>query len=464
MDLGTGNNDGTTWEHAYQLVNTVLDGVNAVGGDLVYLKGSDPFVGEIDLRGPAGSESNPVIVLGVKSATVNEPPIQSDLIPGWRTGLAHTEANRAYNNVDAPTITCTGSGNDISYFESLYFYGVVFEASLDLRWNEVADQSHYFDECSFAMSVGPSHTEASMTLSRSQTGGLQSQTRFNNCALVFNSVDSHISMGGMCGATFIGLTVVASAVPTFLIEVTNASSGTLLFIGSDLSALSGTLINLAEVKGGQDIKFLNCETHASVTLASGTPTGRYRYEMIQSDDTSGKTSGTINSILIVTDAGDIVDELSAVRVSGANDGSTDWALAFTPKDDKTQDQYYGIVGPWMAFKVSGDGTAKTVSVPINNSGAGDYFNNEAWLEVMYPSEVGTAQYDNMTSQMNLLGTPALITDDPSSTWGGGLTQGQILSVSIAPDYVGRAYCRLVFAKNFASTPETLYGDPLPVVS
>jgi hypothetical protein len=136
----------------------------------------------------------------------------------------------------------------------------------------------------------------------------------------------------------------------------------------------------------------------------------------------------------------------------------------TPLAGDTQDQYYGLKGPWMAFKITGDGTAQTVSVPIANSGAADYNDDDVWLEVMYPSEGGTAQYANQTSQMDLLGTPAAVTDDVTSTWGTGGNNPQTLSVSISPDYVGRAYCRVVFAKNFSSSPETLYVDPLPVVS
>ena len=118
----------------------------------------------------------------------------------------------------------------------------------------------------------------------------------------------------------------------------------------------------------------------------------------------------------------------------------------------------------MAFKITGDGTAQTVSVSIANSGAADYNDDDVWLEIEYPSETGVTQWDSQTSQMALRATPAAVTDDTTSTWGSGGNNPQTLSVSISPDYVGRARCRVMFAKHFGSSPETLYVDPLPVVS
>ena len=179
---------------------------------------------------------------------------------------------------------------------------------------------------------------------------------------------------------------------------------------------------------------------------------------------TGKSSGSIQNIDIATDAGDITEEIVRVRTGGADDGNGGWSYAFTPVVNGTRDQYYGLVGPWMAFKVSGDGTSKTVTVPIANSGAADYFDDDVYLEVVFPSASGTAQYDNQTTQMNLLATPTVITDDTDSVWGTGANNPQKLEAAFSPDYVGRAYARVVFPKNFGASPETLYVDPKPTVS
>jgi hypothetical protein len=109
--------------------------------------------------------------------------------------------------------------------------------------------------------------------------------------------------------------------------------------------------------------------------------------------------------------------------------------------------------------IEGDGTAKTLTVHIANSGAGDYQDDEVWLEVFSPSDVGDAMHTFTTNQLDLLGTPSNVTDDTDSVWGAGASNPQKLEVSISPDYEGPIAARVHFAKNFTASPETLYVDP-----
>ena len=66
--------------------------------------------------------------------------------------------------------------------------------------------------------------------------------------------------------------------------------------------------------------------------------------------------------------------------------------------------------------------------------------------------------------MKLQATPSAITTDGVSNWGTGGNNPQKLSVPISPDYNGIVKCRVVFAKNFATNAETLFVDPLPVLT
>ena len=119
----------------------------------------------------------------------------------------------------------------------------------------------------------------------------------------------------------------------------------------------------------------------------------------------------------------------------------------------------------MAIEVEGDGTAQTLTVFIANSSAStDYQDDEVWLVAKSPSEDGTADYDYYTTQMDLLATPSDITDDAGSSWGTGANNHQKLEITLSPDYNGIIECWVVFAKNFGASPETLYVDPLPVLS
>ncbi len=211
----------------------------------------------------------------------------------------------------------------------------------------------------------------------------------------------------------------------------------------------------------------NCKIHASSALVSGSITENFLTSFIHTSSATGKTTGqTFQEIDILSANGNIVEETTRFRTGGADDGGSGaWSLAFTPNIDKTRDNYVGLIGPRMAVEVVGDGTAQTLTVYIANSSAStDYQDDEVWLVVKSPSETGTADYDFYTTQMDLLASASDITDDTGSTWGSGANNHQKLTISLSPDYDGIIECWVVFAKNFGASPETLYVDPLPVLS
>jgi hypothetical protein len=251
-------------------------------------------------------------------------------------------------------------------------------------------------------------------------------------------------------------------------ELVNGSltlaAGTLRFIGCDLSAMTNALVSLALVSW-LDVQFWNCKLGSGVSLVTGAAADRrFRIENHYSEvDGTAKTSGQSRQNLeIQTSEGEIVEETTAVRTGGASDGATGaFSHAYTPTANDTRDNYLPLVGPWMYIWIAGDGTSKTLTVYIANSGAGDYQDDEVYLEVLYPSEAGGAQHAHKSNQMGLLGTAANVTDDTTSTWGTGANNPQKLQLTVAPDYEGPLYCRVHFAKNFAASPETLYVDPLP---
>ena len=84
--------DGTSWANAYISWATAFNGSNITAGDRVYVKNTESTTGDKTIDSDTSDAQNPVVVLGCKSATTNTPPVQSDLIPGWRTGEARTEA------------------------------------------------------------------------------------------------------------------------------------------------------------------------------------------------------------------------------------------------------------------------------------------------------------------------------------------------------------------------------------
>jgi len=454
LDLVTGSNDGSSWANAYQTWAVIV----AAAADIVFVQGTQSTAGVISNSNIAGTFSNPVIILGVVEGTTNDPPIQSDLVPGWRTGETRTEANRAYNDANAPSLTATGSGNDINFADYWYVYGINFVSADDIIFGDF-NNGHVFEECSFT--VG---TASRGFLAVGPQGSIRDdKCTLINCELITTNADDSITLDGSCLLEAIGLLLTSTTALTSGLFNAGSNTGLARLIGCDFSDRAH---NLFAFNANQNLvmEIWNTQFHASTTIISGSISVRYRINVHQSVNITGKSSGSIQNVDVLSDAGAIVEEVTAVRTNGADDGNGGWSLAYTPKNNGTRDQYHGLIGPWMAFKIVGDGTAQTVSVNINNSGSTDYNNDDAVMEIMFPSAGGTAQYDHETDQMDLLGTPTAITDDTGSTWGGSLTQAQTLSVSISPDYVGRAYCRVIFFKNFASSPETLYVDPFPVVS
>jgi hypothetical protein len=453
LDLVTGSNDGTTWANAYQSLVTAMNDTNAVGGDDVWIMGgtSEILVSQ-DAQIYAGI-TQPIRVWGVKSTTTNEPPIASDLIPGWRTGETRTEANLAYNDADIPVFgKVTGAWDTIIIGGYLYVYGVKFTSDDFFGYgNRNGEGNFIFEEC----------------LLEADYIAIGSTQNFGNPFYIKNCHIKQVTATDLFSASDTGIVEMVGG------KITNDASAMLSLVsqptykldlyGVDLSSAAHTLLNVDNNVGFANFRLMNCQLHASTAILSGTRASQtFRVELHNTANVTGKNSGTIQNVDIATEGGDITNETTAVRTGGADDGGTGlWAYAFTPVVNGTREQYYPLIGPWMAFRIV-SGVSRTVTVYIANSGAADYNDDDVWLEVMYPSEGGTAQFDFQTTQMDLLATPTVVTDDIVSTWGTGGNNPQKLVTTVSPDYEGIAYCRVMFAKNFASSPETLYVDPQPM--
>ena len=445
LDKSASTEDGTTWANAFRLPSEIV----VASGDDVWIKGNTNGHSGGTITFTFGTDAqNPAKIQAVKSATTNAPPVAADLIPGWRTGESRTEANRAYIDADAPLIQNTDS-SQMRIVGDAYIYGVQFKVTTgQLQYARTGSTGISYEECLFEHSLLLDHQAAAST----------SSTR--NCGFKTNATGCQFSLAG--NVTHIGATYIAGTAATggYLL----ADTGTNIFKGCDFVALGTSAIIDIAGAGAGNIRLENCILNSSFATITGTkPDGKYRVELQISDGTTGKSSGSLQNIEIVTESGDINDETTAVRTGGATDGEAGLhSMAMTPDVNGTRDQYKDLLGPWMAFWVTNSDTA--VTVYIANSGAADYFDDDAWLEVMDVSNGGTAQHTHFTTQMTLLDTSPNVIADDDSTWGSGGNNPQKFVVTISPDFSGWSYCRVHFAKNFGSSPETLYVDPNPVTS
>jgi hypothetical protein len=123
---GAGTNSGADWNNAYALsdLKTYLDGASSGAGDHIYMKeGTYTAVSSWSYTALNGTSINPFKIIGVKSATTNEPPLQSD----WsdktdRPLLAWTTYTFTFNdfwqfyNLNMTVNTTTGMRADTECF------------------------------------------------------------------------------------------------------------------------------------------------------------------------------------------------------------------------------------------------------------------------------------------------------------------------------------------------------------
>ncbi len=447
--LGSGSDNGTDWANAYKLLPTAMDGTNLVAGDILWVQHNNASAGTSTLKGLAAYSNNPVQVIGCIAGTTNEPPVPADIFPGLRNG----SGTRAYAQTagNAPPIfKTTTAGADLNLQGHIgLMYGIVIKSRDNFAMGVESD--FFLEECELRCGDGES--------------GFWN-IGLNSRPFMLHMKNSKFSAGtsGSLSITNVGPGLIFEGVEFDIPANPMITPGEMnaLFDGCDFSAQSGAIVGNA---GGQGpnavIKFTNCKINASSARVTGTIADRFRIEFHQTSSVTGKGTGaTFQELNIYTSEGNILEELTGVRSGGADDGGTGgWAMAFTPGIDGTRDNLRSLVGPWTAKKVAGDGTSQTLTVYIANDTGADLFNDDAWLEVKAPSEAGDANYDFYTTQMPLmLATPVVITDDAVSSWTSPAANPQKFAITIAPDYNGFVFWRVVFAKNFGATPKTLFVD------
>lgn len=153
--------------------------------------------------------------------------------------------------------------------------------------------------------------------------------------------------------------------------------------------------------------------------------------------------------------GNIASSLTRYRTGGADDGEQanpySWEMA---ANSTATDFVAPLVSPPITRWV--DSGAQTLTIYVASGVT--LQDDECWLEVLSPSEAGsaTAQAKFRSTRAAPLATPANLTTDGSSTWNGsGVGTKQKIDVSISPTIAGPVSVRVHLAK--PST--TVYVDP-----
>jgi len=468
LALATGLNDGTSWANAFQDAAGFVTAVAAgAAGDTIYVKNtSTDSASTRSLTGPStlASITNPLRVIGVKSATTNEGGsiVQSDLIPGIRTG----DSTRAYaqtaGNAPPQLDVSASASSDILIQGNMYMYGLIFKSG---------------DNIIIANTVGNTASKMRLEECHFEVTGSGDLIQFggNSTSTPGQEVDSVDCLFDANAGKFVMQNEIKLSGFNCDFDCTAAGSfkggeycGETKLHGCDLAGVSASgIVDVGDFHDGI-FEIWNCKTPASHVLITGTATEMYTVVNYGSEDQTGLgSSDSEQQYEKRTLEGTVDIEKTVVRTGGANDGATGgFSLAVVANN--VTDNFVGVRTPWMRTFVKGDGTAKTLTVFIANGDAEAAANlledDEIFLEVLFPSETGISMFDYLPNdgapgdgggRGQLLGTPADIATD-SSVWASGGNNVQKLTQAIAPDYHGAVYFRLHYSKS--ASPPTLYVD------
>ncbi len=430
---GSNASSGATWA----LGKATLAGADATpdaAGDTIYVSGVHA---ESTASGVtwsfAGTVASPTKILcGDKAA---EPPTTATT-----TGV----------------VTVTGNGVNAVMNGNVYIYGLSFvcgtsgEATNFIMSNG-GGESQFYEKCKFTL--GGSNSSAAIGFGSGGNGGNAVTIRWKNCDVKFASTSQTINVSQGVYYWNGGSILSGSSAITQLIAFNATRACAMNISGLDLSNGASSM-NIFGGTGGTGM-IRNSKLPASWTgsVFSGTPSVGCRYEMYNCD------SGSTNYRLWIKDfAGELREETTIVKTSGASDGTTaySWKVVSSANCNEASGRFGS---PEMVRWNDTTGSSITVTVDLVHDSVTNLKDSEVWLDVQY---LGTSGYPISTfvsDQRADVLTTAADQDTSSATWTTtGLTNPnkQKLIVTFTPQKKGYIHARVIVAK----TSKTLYVDPL----
>lgn len=430
LDLGTGDDDGSSWANAFKTLQAAFTGASA--GDRIFVQGSETNATTQTLTS-TGTPANPLIVIGVKEGTTNDPVEAADVVDDR-------------NDANMPSFTVSNAGADLKWSNPshTYFWGIKFDIKDALDRSAVC--SFIFEQC---------HLLFNRNFAGSSSGS--AVITFLDCKLEYTGTSTMIQNSGSLfrweGGELVGTP------STLYVNLTTYSAAR--FVGVDLSSMgSGDLTDW--ITRPSNVQFIGCKLGTSfvveddvgdlVDWSSGV-------EVHLSDSGTGITN-PITTFFERSHMGAVRDETTVVRLAGASDGTTPWSYKLTVSDNVVVEGFISLKTPKLIGWVGSAGTSQTFDVFIHNT-TGDFDDDEVWLELYIPSN-DSAQMARSTTLPAPVATVAAITDD-TSTWNGSANFSQRLRITATPDHEGPVFGYVHFAKRGTSI-EDLYVDPQIVIA
>jgi len=413
-----GAGTGADWANAHTTLEAAL-AVKAAGDDF-WVAGdhAETKASALTLACP-GTGASPCRIICVNHAgTV--PPVSADL----RT---------------TATIATTGSST-LTYTGTFYAYGIGNQRNTSAANQQIVLAGNAGD---YQVWERSSHTlnstGATAKIALGSSNGGQ-RVVFINTTVGFGAVGQQLQIG--CRAEWLDTTsAITGTIPTTLILF--ATLGNLTIRGVDLSAAGSgkNLVDLSTSNTGA-LRAIDCKTHASVTLTTGSIVGPGNCVA----EFVNYGSGATNYQNYYQDyAGTIIHETTIVRTSGASDGTTSISRKLV---STANSKFYAPLklGPLVMWNESTSSLTVTVHVVTDNVTLTDA---ECWIEV---EELGTSGYPLAVTQSDraadILATPANQSTSTEAWTTTGLTTPvyQKLHVTFTPASKGPIKVRVMLAK------------------
>lgn len=439
---GLDTNSGASWALAYKTLKKGVDNITA--GQVIAVRAFSDQIAFNDLTGLPTTLTARCMIFGVATGFSGTVIADTDILDEGDT---------------LPLIE--GTTGDVDFWGVGAWYGLRFDAGDDIHLYSdggiIANSQHFYG-CTFK--VGEGSTALKGIYCGSPTTENNSGTfKFEHC--IFEGTDQADDFIFVVGHSSNIEVHGGSTTGDLFNEVISEASlgGNIEFRGFDFSSMptSVTFLDLNDPKGMR-CGIYNCKLPSSWTVVTGSiASGRWDFilDIVQSDNSTH--SVVFDQFERYTYPGTIIDEAT---IKPAGDRSS---LKFDVRASiGDQDTGWGIAGPWMAVRVAAEAT--TITIPINNDGAGDLDDSEVFAEFIHPPTTGaaaTSAYDKTTTFAGAGASAVTVTDDTVTDWGGSDPgKGQKIAITKTFDYPGYMLCRVVFCQDSA-TPDTLYvGRPV----
>lgn len=344
-------------------------------------------------------------------------------------------------------IICSGALGMAAYFP-LYYYGITFSSTGSSSWtggnSASSNKAVYFDTCTI---YGNTASSIQFSSSGSTSFPCPNWYLINSTINLGAAGQNFAALGAPQYIDWINTSLTGTA-PTNLFSLGGTTIATIR--ASDLSSVTGTLVNNNGTTSGSKFLFESCKIASSVTRYGTTSVVNTRdeVELVNCFDGTNQISeryqpaGTLTTERTITLSGgatDNVGNFSHKMVSGTN-----------------IDKYVNTLNSfWMDLNYTTTGSPKTATVEIISSGTLN--NDEISLFLEYEATSGSSVSSFVSSLPATVLTSAAAVTSSTATWNSSPStpQKQKLQVTFTPQTAGRVRGQVRLGKS--ST--TVYVNP-----